>query len=61
MIGAAFTIVGGIITWVLIPDKERDLGSEDHRFRTYLEEHGFDTSCYGESFIEDVKTTAFKV
>ena len=61
LIGAAFAIVGGIIAWVCIPDKERDLESEDVRFKAYLEEHGFDTSCYGESLIEETKTTAFKI
>ena len=31
LIGAAFAIVGGLIAWFLIPDKERDLESEDAR------------------------------
>lgn len=48
LIGSAFCIVGAIIGWVFIPDKERDLESEDVKFRNYLEDHGFDTSCYGE-------------
>ena len=60
LIGAAFAIVGGLIAWFFIPDKERDMESEDVRFRTYLEEHGFDTSFYGESLIEQTKSTAFK-
>ena len=60
LIGAAFAIVGGIISWVMIPDKERDLESEDVKFRAYLEANGFETSCYGESLIEETKTTAFK-
>ena len=61
LIGSAVALVGGLIAWFLIPDKERELESEDVRFRAYLEEHGFDTSCYGESLIEQTKTTAFKV
>ena len=60
LIGSAFAIVGGLISWFLIPDKERDLESEDVRFRRYLEEKGFDTSFYGESLLEQTKTTAFK-
>ncbi|OBT88790.1 hypothetical protein VE02_03123 [Pseudogymnoascus sp. 03VT05] len=48
LIGAAFAIVGDLIAWFFIPDKERDLEAEDARFKAYLEENGFDTSCYGE-------------
>tara|TARA_R110002060_G_scaffold57930_1_gene68071 strand:+ start:472 stop:930 length:459 start_codon:yes stop_codon:yes gene_type:complete len=48
LIGSAFAVVGGLIAWFLIPDKERDLESEDARFRLYLEEKGYDTSFYGE-------------
>jgi hypothetical protein len=61
LIGSAFAIVGGIIAWVLIPDKERDLESEDVRFRMYLEEKGYDTSGFGESLLDQVKTTNFRV
>lgn len=61
LIGSAFAIVGGLIAWFFIPDKERDLESEDVRFKNYLEEKGFDTSFYGESLVEQAKTTAFKL
>ncbi|PVH75796.1 MFS general substrate transporter [Cadophora sp. DSE1049] len=52
LIGSAFAVVGGLIAWFLIPDKERDLESEDVRFRLYLEEKGYDTSFYGEALQE---------
>lgn len=42
LIGAALAAVGGIISWTLIPDKERDLEDEDSKFRAYLSEHGYD-------------------
>jgi hypothetical protein len=45
----------------MIPDKERDLETEDVRFRAYLEEKGFDTSVYGESLVDEVRTTKLKV
>ncbi len=61
LIGSAFAIVGSLIAWFLIPDKERDLESSDARFRAYLEEKGFDTSFYGESLVEETKTTGFKL
>ena len=61
LIGSAFAIVGGIIAWALIPDKERDLESEDVRFRAYLEEKGYDTSGFGESLLDQVKTTNFRI
>jgi MFS family permease len=61
LIGAAFAMVGGLISWFLIPDKERDLESEDVRFRAYLEEQGLDTSFYGESLVQQANGTAFKV
>jgi hypothetical protein len=38
-----------------------ELESEDVRFRAYLEDHGYDTSFYGESLIDESKTTVFKV
>ncbi|KAE8443032.1 hypothetical protein EG329_002426 [Mollisiaceae sp. DMI_Dod_QoI] len=61
LIGSGFAVVGGLIAWFLIPDKEKDLESEDVRFKTYLEEHGFDTSCYGESLADQARSTAFKL
>lgn len=60
LIGAAFAATGGIIAWTLIPDRERDLESEDTRFRAYLEEHGF-SGDFGESLGQQIKGTAFKV
>lgn len=60
LIGAAFAAVGGLIAWTLIPDRERDLESEDARFRAYLEEHGY-AGVFGESLAKDLKTTTFKV
>lgn len=60
LIGAAFAAVGGIIAWTLIPDRERDLESEDARFRAYLEEHGY-SADFGESLEKEIKSTAFKV
>ena len=60
LIGSAFAIVGGVIAWVFIPDMERELESEDIKFRRYLEDNGFDTSeLGGESLVEQVKKTAF--
>jgi hypothetical protein len=50
-----------LISWFLIPDKERDLESEDLRFREFLGANGYDTSFYGESLVEQVKSTAFKL
>jgi hypothetical protein len=44
----------------LIPDKERELESEDARFRAYLEENGY-SGVFGESWENEIKSTAFKV
>ncbi|WPH04629.1 Hypothetical protein R9X50_00752200 [Acrodontium crateriforme] len=60
LIGAAFAAVGGLIAWTLIPNREKDLESEDARFRAYLTEHGYD-GVFGESLAKDLKTTTFKV
>jgi MFS family permease len=60
LIGAAFAVVGGIIAWIFIPDKNRDLESEDANFRVSLEEHGF-TGFFGESIKEEIKTTSYKI
>ena len=59
LIGAAFAAVGGIIAWTLIPDRERDLETEDARFRAYLQEHGY-SADFGESLEKEIKTTTFK-
>lgn len=59
LIGAGFAAVGGIIAWILIPDRERELEGEDARFRAYLEAHGYDGD-FGESLMQEVRTTAFK-
>lgn len=60
MIGGAFAAVGGLITWFLIPNRERDLESEDERFRAYLAEHGYSNE-FGETLEQNVKSTAFKI
>jgi hypothetical protein len=49
-----------LISWVLIPDKERDLEDEDVKYREYLAEHGYH-GVFGESFEDEIKTTNFKV
>lgn len=60
LIGAGFAATGGIISWTLIPDREKDLEDEDAKFRAYLEANGYDGS-FGESLVEEVKSTAFKL
>ncbi|KAL2789366.1 MFS general substrate transporter [Aspergillus keveii] len=47
LIGSAFTVVGAVVAWWLIPDMERELESEDQRFRVYLEENGYDAVGLG--------------
>ncbi|KAM0548799.1 hypothetical protein ACHAPJ_009796 [Fusarium lateritium] len=44
LIGAAFAAVGGLIAWFLIPDKDKNLESEDAQFRVYLEQNGYKSS-----------------
>jgi hypothetical protein len=41
LIGSAFALTGGLISWFLIPDRDRDLSNEDEEFRTYLAENGY--------------------
>lgn len=60
LIGAAFALVGGVIAWTLIPDKERELEGEDARFRAYLAENGYSGS-FGESLEAEIKSTNFKI
>lgn len=48
LIGSAFAVVGGLIAWFMIPDMERELESEDVRFRAYLAENGYDIAHYGD-------------
>jgi hypothetical protein len=48
LIGAAFALVGGIIAWVFIPNRERELEGEDARFRQYLLDNGFPAKFWRE-------------
>ena len=59
LIGAAFAAAGGIIAWTLIPNRSRDLESEDAKFRAYLEENGY-SGDFGDSLEKNLKSTAFK-
>lgn len=60
LIGAAFAAVGGIISWTLIPNREKDLENEDALFRQYLVDSGYSGEM-GESLAVEVKSTAFKL
>jgi hypothetical protein len=60
LIGAGFACCGGLISWFLIPDRDRQMESEDAAFRAYLEEHGY-SGDWGDSLEEEVKTTNFKI
>jgi hypothetical protein len=51
LIGSAFTVVGGLIAWFLIPDMSRELETEDARFKAYLQENGYDIDLYGEALV----------
>lgn len=60
LIGSAFAIVGGLIAWFLIPDRERDLENEDQKFRDYLAEHGYGNE-FGETIESQVAKSGFKL
>lgn len=60
LIGSAFAVVGGLIVWFVIPDREMDLESEDAKFRAYLAENGY-TGTFGDLLEHELKTTNFKV
>ncbi|KAK2616232.1 hypothetical protein QQS21_000867 [Conoideocrella luteorostrata] len=55
LIGAAFAMTGALISWFLIPDKERDLENEDALFREYLAQHGY-AGVFGEVDKENATT-----
>lgn len=60
LIGSAFALVGGVVAWTLIPERERELEGEDGRFRQYLRENGWDEGVvFGESLEREVKTTGY--
>jgi MFS family permease len=60
LIGAAFAMVGGIIAWVFIPDRERDLENEDAKFQAYLAENGYE-GYFGDSIEDELKSTNYKI
>lgn len=41
LIGSAFAMTGALISWFLIPDRDRDLSNEDEEFSKYLRDHGY--------------------
>ncbi|KAF8883999.1 major facilitator superfamily domain-containing protein [Infundibulicybe gibba] len=47
LIGAGIAVLSTVMLWVLIPDREKQLESEDALFRQYLEDNGWDTSDMG--------------
>ncbi|KIL83622.1 hypothetical protein FAVG1_13156 [Fusarium avenaceum] len=47
LIGAAFAGVGGLVTWFLLPDKDKELESEYAQFWLHLEQNGYKGS-FGE-------------
>lgn len=53
-------MVGAIISWVLIPNKEKDLESEDAKFRQYLLENGYEAD-FGESIESQVAKSGFRL
>lgn len=60
LIGAAFCFVGAAASWFLIPNRAKDLESEDQRFRRYLIESGY-RSEFGESFESQIAKSGFKL
>jgi MFS family permease len=60
LVGSAFALVGGLVAWFLIPDRERELEGEDRRFREYLRENGFEVA-WGEIFEKEVASTRFSI
>ena len=56
LIGAAFAMTGAVISWFLIPDRDRDLENEDALFREYLASHGY-AGVYGEETKETLRVS----
>jgi hypothetical protein len=50
-------MTGAIISWFLIPDKDRDLENEDVLFREYLAQHGY-AGVFGDVSKENDTTAA---
>ncbi|KAF8884003.1 hypothetical protein BD779DRAFT_1538270, partial [Infundibulicybe gibba] len=47
LIGAGIAVLSTVMLRVLIPDREKQLESEEALFRKYLEDNGWDTSDMG--------------
>ncbi|CAK7212759.1 hypothetical protein SBRCBS47491_001575 [Sporothrix bragantina] len=54
LIGAAFAATGGLISWFLVPVMDKDLESEDTKFRVYLEQNGYNGSFGDLSTTEEI-------
>ncbi|PWN31549.1 MFS general substrate transporter [Meira miltonrushii] len=55
-VASTFSVVGAIITWLLIPEMSRKLEKEDEDFRLWLKEQGVEMPCQNDSF-EVIDTT----
>lgn len=47
LVASGFSIIGGLITWFLVPDMSRELESEDANFKAYLINEGYDVAGMG--------------
>lgn len=56
LIGSAFALTGALISWFLIPDRDRDLSGEDEEFRRYLADNGY-VGRFGEKSIAGRRDT----
>jgi nitrate/nitrite transporter NarK len=59
LIGSAFAMTGALISWFLIPDRDKDLSSEDNDFRRYLLDSGYVGRFGAKREMDDVDSTAF--
>ncbi|KAF9001400.1 MFS general substrate transporter [Hymenopellis radicata] len=55
LVASAICVLGTLVVWFLIPDRDAQLENEDALFKKYLEENGWDTSDMG--LCEDVPST----
>ncbi|KAI5199394.1 major facilitator superfamily transporter [Aureobasidium subglaciale] len=47
LVGSAISLVGTLVVWFMIPSYNKELETEDARFRAFLQENGHDTDKMG--------------
>jgi hypothetical protein len=61
LISSGFAICGSLIAWFLLPDRSRELETEDARFRGELIARGYYPEAFGEGLKSNLKFSVYDI